>query len=62
MIITPLGKSRENKENQSKDLDLSTTASSLMGEIDRLLEFRKIDKAKVSFKPGYGPGKFIMTL
>ena len=66
MIITPLGKLlRENKGKPiEKDLDLiNRSAHTLMGEIDRLLEFRKIDKAKVSFKPSYGDlVKFINDL
>ena len=57
MIITPLQKlMRENKNTELEaDLDLIyRSATTLMNEVNQLLDFKKMNDAKVNFNPSYG--------
>lgn len=57
MIIAPLGKLLDENRGMPIEKDLSlayNSAQALRDEIDQLLEFRTVDKAKLSFNPSYG--------
>lgn len=57
MIITPLKKLLRDAKGTPMEEDLNLinrSAMTLMNEVDQLLDFKKLDKDKISFNPSYG--------
>lgn len=57
MILTPL--SRLLKENKGTPMEqdltlMNRSAQTLLDELNQLLDFRKLDKSKLNFRPSYG--------
>lgn len=57
MILTPLSRLLKENEGTSMEPDLvlmDRSAQTLLDELNQLLDFRKLDKSKLNYRPSYG--------